>query len=314
MSKQRGLGRGLDALFPGMTEQTQDQEGVTYEVAIQTVIPNKSQPRRVFDEEALADLAQSIKQHGVLQPIMVRKIIDGYELVAGERRWRASQMAGLKTIPAVVREFTDAEMTEIALIENLQRENLNPIEEALAYRRLMDEFGFTQEEVARKIGRSRSLIANMVRLLQLHPDVQQHLWQGTLTNGQVRPLLALEDPDLQIEAASQIVEEGLSAREVEDLVRKLLNRRVRHPAVAEEVAEVPLPVKAEEERYFLGEVEDRLKLILGTQVRIKTGKQKSKIEIEFYSPEDLERLLETLTALRQETVTEQHQPPERLVV
>lgn len=294
MSKQRGLGRGLNALFPGSVTPDQEQEGEIYEISIQSIVANKFQPRRFFDEEALADLAQSIKQHGVLQPVMVRKTVEGYELVAGERRWRASQLAGLKVIPAVVKEYTDSEMTEIALIENLQRENLNPIEEALAYRRLMDEFGFTQDEVARKIGRSRSLIANMVRLLQLHTEVQQHLWEGTLTNGQVRPLLALEDPLLQVEAANRIIEEGLSARDVEQLVRQMLNRRERRPAAKPEESDADASTKD----YFIGEFEDRLKIILGTQVKIKPGKLKSKIEIEFYSPEDLERLIETLSSLQ----------------
>ena len=293
MNKQRGLGRGLDALFPGANTQNEQAEGEVRHLSLTDIVPNRFQPRRVFDEEALGDLAHSIKQHGVLQPVMVRKTIDGYELIAGERRFRASQMAGLKTIPAILKEYTDGEMTEIALIENLQRENLNPIEEAMAYKQLMEEFGLTQEEMARKIGRSRSLIANTVRLLQLHQEVQQHLWQGTLTSGQVRPLLAIENPEMQIEAANRIIEDGLSARDVEAMVRQMLNRRERKPQPEEEAQEpAPLP----ERNFFVEELEDRLKIMLGTQVKIKAGKTKSKIEIEFYSAEDLERLAETLAA------------------
>ncbi|HWR39215.1 MAG TPA: ParB/RepB/Spo0J family partition protein [Patescibacteria group bacterium] len=296
MNKQRGLGRGLDALFSGANTRNAAVDGEIQHLSLLLITPNRFQPRRVFDEEALADLAQSIKQHGVLQPIMVRKTVEGYELIAGERRWRASQLAGLKTIPAILKDYTDGEMTEIALVENLQRENLNPIEEAIAYKKLMEEFGLTQEEVARKIGRSRSLIANTVRLLQLHQDVQQHVWQGTLTNGQVRPLLAIEKPELQIEAANRIIEEGLSARDVEAMVRQMLNRRERRTEEESlEASEKEEAVSPPERNFFLEEIEDRLKMMLGTQVKIKAGKTKSKIEIEFYSSEDLERLLEALS-------------------
>ncbi|MDF2875674.1 MAG: spo0J, partial [Sporomusa sp.] len=224
MSK-RGLGRGLDALFGSPASVETSGETDTNEITIKDIVPNPHQPRQEFDEEALAELAQSIKQHGVIQPVIVRKTLSGYELVAGERRWRASQLAGLKQIPAVVRDYTDAEMMEIALIENLQRQNLNPIEEAMAFRRLMEEFGLTQEEVAQKIGRSRSMIANIVRLLNLQPEIRDFVSRGTLSMGQARPLLALEIPELQLEAAKQIVEEDLSARDSEELVRRLAARR-----------------------------------------------------------------------------------------
>ncbi|WP_371365041.1 Stage 0 sporulation protein J [Sporomusa rhizae] len=294
---KRGLGRGLDALFsaPGAPQATEGNEPVN-EIAIKEITPNQHQPRRDFDEEALAELAQSIKQHGVIQPVVVRKTLSGYELVAGERRWRASQIVGLKQIPAVVREYTDSEMMEIALIENLQRRDLNPIEEAMAFRSLMEEFGLTQEEVSRRIGRSRSMIANIVRLLNLHPEIQEFVSRGTLTMGQARPLLALENPEVQLDAAKQIIEEDLSARDAEELVRRIAARR---PVKKVE------PVNEEEEnnrQFFMNEFEDRLKVILGTQVRIKPGKLKSKIEIEYYSDEDLERIMEMLSK-RQETTT-----------
>lgn len=297
MSK-RGLGRGLDALIQTASPNNNEQLGPTTDIPVTMITPNKFQPRRVFDSEALADLAQSIKQYGVVQPIVVRKTLNGYELVAGERRWRASQLTGLKSIPAVIREYTDAEMTEIALIENLQREDLNPIEEAFAYKKLMEEFGLTQEEVARKIGRSRSHIANMVRLLNLTPVVQEHVSRGTLSMGQARPILSLESEELQMEAAEIIIEEDLSARDAEELVKRLATT----PRIKKQV-------QPEKREFFLVEAEDRLKMILGTQVKIKPGKLKSKIEIEFYSGDDLERIIETLGGPQTEAAATKVQGP-----
>lgn len=283
MNKQsRGLGRGLEALIPTMSEQE-----VVKELLITDIVANKYQPRNEFNEEALEELAESINQYGLLQPVIVRKVLNGYELIAGERRWRAAQKNGAKTIPAIVREYSDIETTEIALIENLQRENLNAIEEAGAYQRLINEFGLTQEELAKKIGRSRSHIANFIRLLNLPEIVQEYVSRGTLTMGQVRPLLTLESEDLQIEAAEYIIAEDLSARDAEKLVKKLM----KDPQVLQE--------ELEEEEYkediFVVEAEDVLKMALGTKVKIKPGKKKSKIEIEFYSADDLERLVEVLT-------------------
>lgn len=281
---QRGLGRGLDALFSG--DNNGEEQPLVIGIPVKKISPNKFQPRRVFDEEALNELTNSIAQYGILQPVVVRKVVDGYELVAGERRWRASQQAGLQEIPAIVKEYSDGEMIEIALIENIQREDLNAIEEALAYRRLMDELCLTQEEVGRKVGRSRSLIANMVRLLNLHPTVQDYVSRGTLSMGQARPLLALETVELQLEAAETIIEEELSARAAEELVRRL----IEPPKQLKQKAK-----SADEKGIFVIEAEDRLKLILGTQVKIKPGKLKSKIEIEFYSPEDFDRILDILS-------------------
>ena len=283
-NSQRGLGRGLDALFSG--SQAVEAEPLVTTIPITQIIPNKFQPRRVFDEAALLELVSSISQYGILQPLVVRKSNKLYELVAGERRWRASQEAGLKEIPVIIKEYTDREMTEIALIENIQREDLNAIEEALAYRRLMDDFHLTQEEVAKRIGRSRSVIANMVRLLNLHPSVQDYVSRGTLSMGQSRPLLGLETLELQLEAAEMIIEDDLSARDAEELVKRLSDKR----------KEVKQYTKNNEvKNFFVVEAEDRLKMILGTQVRIKPGKLKSKIEIEFSSSEDLDRIIEVLS-------------------
>lgn len=292
---QRGLGRGLDALFSA--GGSDEDQPLVISIPIKKISPNKFQPRRVFDDEALNELASSITQYGILQPIVLRKALNGYELVAGERRWRASKLAGMSDIPAIVKEYTDSEMIEIALIENIQREDLNAIEEALAYRRLMDELSLTQEEVGRKVGRSRSLIANMVRLLNLHPTVQDYVSRGTLSMGQARPLLALETGELQIEAAEIIIEDDLSARAAEELVKRY--------------SELPKPPKtttksAEEKGIFIVEAEDRLKLLLGTQVKIKSGKLKSKIEIEFYSPEDFERIVEVLSGPQPDTSPKFH--------
>jgi len=308
IKQQRGLGRGLDALLasgPDKGHQIGLKDGAL--LPIKMIKPNPFQPRVVFQEDAIKELAQSIRQYGVLQPVVVRRTLDGYELVSGERRWRAAQLAGLKEMPALVREYTDGDMTEIALIENIQREDLNPIEEAAGYRRLMDEFGFTQEEVARKIGRSRSLIANMVRLLNLTSVVQDYVSRGTLTVGQVRPLLALEDTELQVEAADLILAEDLSARDAEELVRRLQAKQRQPKQETEKTVENPLP------DLFMLETQDRLKMLLGTQVRIKAGKLKSRIEIEFRSAEDLERIL---AAMNPVTGRNDYRPalPERLPV
>ncbi|MBP2655904.1 MAG: parB-like partition protein [Firmicutes bacterium] len=282
---KRGLGRGIDAL---LSAALAERDVPLSEISVYDISHNKFQPRRVFDDDAMAELEQSIRQFGVLQPIIVRQVLGGFELVAGERRLRAARKAELLTIPALIKEFSDAQMAEIALIENIQRENLNVIEEAIAYRRLMDDFGLTQEDVANKIGRSRSMIANVVRLLKLAPEVQDHVSRGTLSMGQVRPLLGLEDYDKQIEAANTIIEEDLSARDSEELVRRLLNP----PVIKEKKPPEPKEI-------FVGDIEERLKLILGTQVKIKPGKLKSRIEIEFYSPDDLERIVEVLIAKQQ---------------
>ena len=232
---------------------------------------------------------ESIKQFGVLQPILVRRLNKGYELIAGERRLRASKLAGLDTIPAIIREYTDTEITAIALIENLQREDLTAIEEALAYSKLLTEFGLTQEELAQKVGRSRSHIANFIRLLNLPSKIQQYVSRGTLSMGQVRPLISIEDEKLQLDTAEYIISEELSARAVEDFVRKLLAT-----SQSEEAREDKEQITPKKE-LFVMEAEDKLKMLLGTQVKIKPRKGKSKIEIEFYSTDDLDRIIETLT-------------------
>lgn len=289
MIKSRGLGKGLDAIFTH-AEVTGDE--APFNIKLDDLKPNEHQPRMVFDPEKLAELVASIKIYGVIQPLVVRKTLTGYEIVAGERRWRAAREAGLAEVPAVVRSYSDAEMMEIALIENLQRHDLNPIEEAAGFQRLMQDFGLTQEEVAKKMGRSRSAVANTLRLLQLSPNAQAHVSRGTLTPGQVRPILAL-DSDLQERFLEEIIEQDLSAREVEDKVRRLTNSRKKQAEGGRDTKPTALTTDV-----HVTDAAERLVYTLGTQVRIKTNGQKGKIEIDFYSPDDLERLLELLTTVR----------------
>lgn len=282
---KHGLGKGVEALFSTalMPDAASAGENVVH-LQLDDIRPNKFQPRRSFDEAQLRELAASIQQHGVLQPIVVRPSGDGYELAAGERRWRAARLAGEETIPAVVRDYDDAAMTEIALIENLQRQDLNAIEEALAYQRLMTEFSLTQEEVARRIGRSRSQIANTLRLLHLPPTVQEFVARGTLSMGHAKPLLALPDAAQQSKAAEYVISHALSVRDTEAYVRRLTSERTvkKPPRLTPDVHQVAL--------------EDTLRGILGTQVHIKAGPTKGRIEIEYYGAEDLERIVAILSA------------------
>lgn len=291
-----GLGKGLGALLKNR-EITPAKDQVQ-EIAASEIQANRYQPRQSFDEEALEDLSESIRQYGILQPLIVRRLLGkGYELIAGERRLRAARKAGLEKVPALVREYNDAEISEIALIENIQRENLNIIEEAEAYAFLMKNFQLTQEMLAKKVGRSRPHIANSLRLLELAEEIQDKLVAGDLLMGQARPLLALKDKALQVKAAEHILEEHLSSRQAEELVRRLLDdpayldaRESGAEAESEEVQEAPQDA-------FYQDAAGRLNEYLGTKVRIRPGK-KSRIEIEFYSEDDLERLLELLSSGR----------------
>lgn len=282
MINRRGLGRGLDSLIP-VAEEPQVGENSS-EIALDDIVPNRFQPRKEFDQDKLNELAESIRQYGILQPIVLRKTADKYELVAGERRWRASRIAQLTTVPALVRELTDQEMTAIALVENLQREDLNAMEEARAYRQLMDEFGLTQEEVARKLNRSRAAIANSVRLLNLPEPIQDYVSRGTLSPGQVRPLLVLPTSELQVEAAEEIISGHMNAREAEDLSRKLQQRKIRPKAKKEKPAAT-----------WLRETEEKLSRRLGTRVHVVAeDEERGTLSIEFYSAEDLQRIIDLI--------------------
>ncbi|RGS73524.1 ParB/RepB/Spo0J family partition protein [Mitsuokella sp. AF21-1AC] len=291
-----GLGKGLGALLKDRKiTPARDQ---VQEIPAADIQANRYQPRQEFDEGALEELRASIQHYGILQPLIVRRLTEhGYELIAGERRLRAARLAGLVKVPALVREYNDAEVSEIALIENIQRENLNAIEEARAYERLMQDFHLTQEVIAQKIGRSRSHVANFLRLLRLAPDIQDDVASGDLSMGQAKPLLALDDMDLQRQAAAFIREHGSSARQAEELVHKLLE----NPAYLQSLSGAKVEQAANDGQSgrnpdaFLEAAANRLVEALGTSVHIRPGRKKSRIEIEFYSEDDLERLLELLT-------------------
>jgi len=284
---KRGLGRGLDALLSG--DYPADHLENVKAIAISDIVPNRFQPRKEFDQERMIELAASVKLYGVLQPVVVRRQEQGYELVAGERRWRASQMAGLQVIPALVRDYTDAEMTAVALVENLQRENLNPIEEAHAYRRLIDDLGYTQDEVSLKVGKSRSFIANSVRLLNLPVAVLEYVSRGTMSPGQARPLLALPTIALQEDAAAKILANGLTARDSEELARQLGKK-----------AFVKGGIRQKENNSGENELADRLSSLLGTRVRVtKRDAGSGIITIEYYSAEELQRILDYIEGDRE---------------
>ena len=279
MSKKTGLGKGLDALFGGnnIEEEIKDTE-VIENLKITQVEPNRNQPRRNFDEEALEELAESIKRYGVIQPIIVVKKEDYYEIVAGERRWRASKKAGLTTIPAIIRKQDERKNKEIALIENVQREDLNAYEKAVGIKELMQEYELTQQEVSEILGKSRSSIANTVRILNLDERVLELVKQGKLSEGHCRTLLAIEDRDKQYDMALRMLETGASVREAEKKVK----------------AKKKMGPKDEKYEAIVRDIEDSFQGFFGTKVRLEPGKRKGKIVIEYASNEDLERILDII--------------------
>ena len=289
--RRGGLGKGLDSLIPDtgkMPEKVKVVEKVVEKPAeirlkINLIEPNRDQPRKKFDEDSLHELTESVRQFGILQPLIVQKRDDYYEIIAGERRWRAAKAAGLKEVPVVIRNMTDQEIVEISLIENIQRENLNPIEEAAAYRRLLTEFHLKQEEVAERVAKSRTAVTNSMRLLKLDERVQQMVVDGYLTTGHARALLAIEDPELQFQAAQRVFNEKMSVREVEKLVKNTgKQKRVKKPEDPGQAA-------------VYESLEERMKAALGTKVSInRKDAQRGKIEIEYYSMEELERLMDIL--------------------
>ena len=258
------------------------------ELKLSDIVPNSEQPRKDFDEDALTELAESIRQFGVLQPLLVQKKGKFYESSAEERRWRGANIAGLKKVPVIIKDFTDLETVEISLIENIQRENLNSIEEAYAYKRLIEEFHLKQDEVAERVSKSRAAVTNSMRLLKLDERVQKMLVEDMITSGHARALLSLEDPELQYQTAQKVFDEKLSVRETEKLVKKILNPKKIQEKPADE------QMNAVYER-----MEERLKGIVGTKVAISRGKgNKGKIEIEYYSQEELERILELFETIK----------------
>ena len=300
----RGLGRGLDAMISDSSKSRQEEKKVEKPVVKETdrdsrdhvimvkiaqVEPSRKQPRKQFDEDALLELAEYIKQFGVLQPLLVQKKDDYYEIIAGERRWRASKLAGIKDIPVMVKDFSDQEAVEISLIENIQRENLNPIEEAAAYKRLMEEFHLKQDTIAERVSKSRTAVTNSMRLLKLDERVQQMLIDEMLTTGHARALLAIEDKELQHAAAVKVFDEKLSVRETEKMVKEILN-----PHEKEKEKE-----KDRAQDLVYEQLEEKIKGIIGSKVAIRRkSKDKGRIEIDYYSQEELERIVELLESIR----------------
>ncbi len=270
---KKGLGKGLGALI---TSAETEDNGIR-EIRLNEVEPNSGQPRKNFNDEKLAQLAESIKQHGIVQPLIVQRDGSQYKIVAGERRWRAARIAGLKTIPVIIRDLSNKQVMEIALIENLQREDLNPIEEAEAYDKLMNEFAMTQEEIAGTVGKSRPAIANSLRLLSLQDKIRVRLIDGELTSGHARALLAIEDQELQVRAADEIMKKELNVRETELLVKRLTQQK-------------QIKKKKVDDVEYLA-IEERFREVLGTKVKIMNNKTKGKIMIEYYSLEELDRLI-----------------------
>lgn len=311
---KKGLGKGLGAIFgedvisreeeehkiresarkkgtsdPGNTAQEDGTAGEQM-VKVALIEPNQSQPRKKFDQEQMEELAESIKLHGVLQPLLVQKKDGLYEIIAGERRWRAAKLAGLKEVPVVIRQYTPQESMEVALIENLQREDLNPIEEAKAYQKLIQEFGLKQEEIAAKVAKNRTTITNAMRLLKLDEVIQNMVIENVISSGHARALLGLEDPEMQLKAAKMIMEDKLSVRETERLVKRLIR----------EAEEKDKPKKQEKNINFIYQnLEERMKTVMGTKVTIHNkDKNKGRIEIEYYSEAELERIVEMIESIR----------------
>ncbi|NBH82717.1 ParB/RepB/Spo0J family partition protein [bacterium C-53] len=289
----RGLGKGLDSLIPDMesnTKKKKEEEKLpeTF-LNINSVEPNRDQPRKKFDEDALQELSDSIKQYGLLQPILVQQRDNYYEIIAGERRWRAAKIAGLKEVPVIIKHLTDQEIVEISLIENIQRENLNPIEEAMAYKRLLTEFNLKHDELAERVSKNRTTITNSMRLLKLNEEVQQMVINEMISPGHARALLAIEDLNQQYEVACKVFDEKLSVRDTEKLVKNL-GKPTREKKITPEVLQL-----------IYKEIEDKLRVSLGVKIGvIPKDEQKGKIEIDYYSQEELERIVELLTSVKQQ--------------
>lgn len=295
MVRKSGLGKGLDSLIPNQSAKKsiafegRSEKKSEIVLKITEIEPNREQPRKNFDEDSLLELADSIKQFGVIQPLLVQKKQDHYEIIAGERRWRAAKMAGLKEVPVIIKKYTDKEILEISLIENIQRENLNPIEEARAFKRLLTEFQMKQDEVAERVSKSRTAVTNSMRLLKLDERVQQMVIDEMITTGHARALIGIEDAELQYQLANQIFDNKFSVRETEKLVKSIGEEKKKRKKT-----------KEENHSFIYRELEDRVKAILGTKVQIHhKNDQTGKIEIEYFSNDELERIIELLESIRE---------------
>lgn len=293
----KGLGKGLDSLIPmdEVNEISKPKKNISEvvekgisTVKITLIEPNRKQPRKNFDEDALQELSDSIKQFGIIQPLVVQKKNDYYEIIAGERRWRAAKQAGLKEVPVIIKDYSEQEVVEIALIENIQREDLNPIEEAMAYKRLLTEFNLKQDQVAERVSKSRTAVTNSMRLLKLSEEVQQMVIENLISSGHARALLSIDDKDVQLQIATRIMDEKLSVRETEKLVKSIITPKEKK--IQKEV----------ENKFIYEEIENKIKEIVGTKVRVNhKANGKGKIEIEYYSNEELERIYDLFLSTRE---------------
>ncbi|MDO5039266.1 ParB/RepB/Spo0J family partition protein [Clostridium sp.] len=284
MSKKFGLGKGLGALIPDEVEsksKEKEKKNSSTLIPLNKIVNNADQPRKFFDSDNIAELAESIKNHGIIQPLILKKDGTKYTIIAGERRWRASKILGIKEVPAIVMDLSEKEILEVSLIENIQRQDLNPIEEALAYRKLIEDFKLTQQELSKKIGKSRVAISNTMRLINLDERVQQYLIESVISEGHGRALLSIENKDLQYEIAQRIIDENLSVREVEKLIKDLFKKKNE---IKKEIEQNP----------YINDIQNRLQDYFGTKVNINSKNKKGKIEIEYYSDDDLNRILELL--------------------
>ena len=296
MAAKKGLGKGLDSLITDKVSKPvkpkSEHAADAVMMDIKKVEPNRDQPRKKFDEDALIELSESIKQFGILQPLLCQERDDYYEIIAGERRWRAAKMAGLKQVPVIIKKLTDQQIMEISLIENIQREDLNPIEEALAYKRLIEDFKLKQDEVAERVSKSRTAVTNSMRLLKLNDKVQQMVIDEMLTTGHARALLGIEDQELQYNLAQQIFDQKLSVRDTEKLVKSLQNKKKK--AKTEKMGDP-------QREAIYKDLEERLKKTMGTKVLINRKNDKAgKIEIEYYSQEELERIIDLIGTIHTE--------------
>ena len=283
MGKKLALGKGLSALIPDESFNT-DNKNSTLSISINKIKSDKDQPRKSFDSEKIAELTESIKTHGIIQPLILRKIDnDQYIIVAGERRWRAAKIAGLKEVPSIIMDLTESEILEISLIENIQRQDLNPIEEAIAYKKLIDDFKMTHEELSKRIGKSRTSITNTMRLINLDDRVQQYIIEGVISEGHGRALLGIKDFEIQYELAQQVIDEKLSVRELEKIIRRIIEPNNRNTNSS----------KQELNPYYK-EIKNQLQNYFGTKVNISNKNNKGKIEIEYYSEDDLQRILDII--------------------
>lgn len=283
MSKKFGLGKGLEALI-SENEENINESGNKLFIPLNKIKNNADQPRKSFDNEKIAELAESIKHHGIIQPLILMKENDDYVIIAGERRWRAAKMVGLKEVPAIIMDVTDKEVLELSLIENIQRQDLNPLEEALAYKKLIDNFKFTQEELSKRIGKSRAAITNCMRLINLDDRVKEYIIQGVLSEGHGRALLAIDDGDLQYAIAQKVIDESLSVRELERLIKKVYATEKKKKN----------DDKVDDNNIYYKNIEEKLQSYFGTKINLSYKKDKGKIEIEYYSEEDLQRILDMM--------------------